>query len=398
MKKMLALILSLLFLLSAGAFAEEATATPEPEQFWCEETEYILLDDGTAMIVYSSDGGVDYTIPAELDGYPVSAIGDYAYQGNYLVYLVVPEGIVSIGESAFEECLNLETVTLPSTLRSIGTCAFNECDTLEEVHFSEGLEHIGMSVFRDCVSLTEATLPDSVTEMEFGVFYGCENLQTVHIPAGLQSIARYTFADCVSLTDITIPDGITVIEDGAFYSCSGLTEIVIPDSVTTIGVRAFAECSDLAMVILPAGGADVQYEAFLHTAWEQNSEEDFPQSFDNAEDCRSTGWTLPEGMKVYTSSQTLYALLPESVRTWDWNAADYMLVRDIRKRARNDYTGPANNTITTMYLCGRDGTVSLLYTKETRPPQFGMVEEGKSLDGDIPTYEEIWEEIKGFFP
>ena len=38
--------------------------------------------------------------------------------------VIVPEGVQTIGEKAFEDCENFERVELPSTLKSIGKRAF----------------------------------------------------------------------------------------------------------------------------------------------------------------------------------------------------------------------------------------------------------------------------------
>ena len=391
-RKASVILLALLLLLPLHAPAAEA------ESFGSGDYTWRLLEDGTAEILEYNGSESNLVIPGELEGHPISAIGNMAFVGKPdLLDLTLPEGIVTIGEDSFLECGNLERVTFPSSLRTIGLSAFSTCGNLKEVSFQEGLEHFGMSVFRDCVSLTEAMLPDSVTEMEFGVFYGCEALKTVHLPTGLTSLGRYLFADCASLTDVIIPDGITTIEDGVFYNCTSLTEIVIPDSVTVIGYGAFQECENLEMVILPAGPVDIQLEAFTNTAWQKMIDNSFPQSFDDAADYRSTSWTFPAGKTVYSSAPELFAMLPESIRTPDGSSADYRLIRNIRHEARSDYNGPANDTITEMYLCGRDGTAALLFSVMHEPPEFGQVKQGESLNGRMATYEEIWEEIRAFF-
>ena len=314
----------------------------------------IRQEDGTVIITsYVFGPGGDIVIPAELDGVPVSGIAD----------------------DVFEDNRNIESVTI-----------------------SEGITSIGDYAFSGCTSLTAVTIPDTVTKMGRGVFEGCDNLQTVRMPSGLKEISDYTFCQCFALTDVTIPDGVETIGESAFFACVSLKEIVIPDSVTSIGMRAFCQCFDLETVTMPAGAVEQGDEAFAHTPWLKAVDSLFPTSYEKAEDYRGGNWTFPEGKTVYTASDTLYEILPESIRTRDGKNADYMLVRELRKTPRDDFNGPANNMTTRMYICSRDGTVGLLYSITIAPPSFGFVQSGESLDGDIASYERIWEEIGKFFP
>ena len=43
-----------------------------------------------------------------------------------------PEGVETIGESAFAWCLGLKHVTLPESLKTIGDRAFDGCSSLDQ--------------------------------------------------------------------------------------------------------------------------------------------------------------------------------------------------------------------------------------------------------------------------
>ncbi len=76
MKKMLALLLTLAICFAcAPAFAEEA----EREVFESGEYTYALLDDGTVEITKYKGSAKELDLPCELDGYPVTSIGDGAF-------------------------------------------------------------------------------------------------------------------------------------------------------------------------------------------------------------------------------------------------------------------------------------------------------------------------------
>jgi len=57
--------------------------------------------------------------------------------------IIIPEGITSIEDNAFEGCATLTTVTLPGSLK-----------------------HIGRNAFVDCKSLKTVVLPDSISAIE----------------------------------------------------------------------------------------------------------------------------------------------------------------------------------------------------------------------------------------
>ena len=96
-------------------------------------------------------------------------------EGNY----AVPEGIQSIGESAFDDCASLSSITLPDSLTSIGDYAFSYCASLSSITLPEGLTSIGNWAFSSCDSLSSITLPDSLTSIGIGAFFDCASLTII---------------------------------------------------------------------------------------------------------------------------------------------------------------------------------------------------------------------------
>ena len=101
---------------------------------------------------------------------------------------------------------------------------------------------IGESAFDKCTSLTSVTIPNSVTSIGNGAFYVCRGLTTVTIPNSVTSIGYMAFYGCFTLISVTIGNSVTSIGICAFAYCSGLTSITIPNSVTSIGDYAFSRC------------------------------------------------------------------------------------------------------------------------------------------------------------
>ena len=167
-------------------------------------------------------------------------IAAYAFsQCRLLENVIMPNGIISIGEDAFWRCSSLTNITIPDSVTSIGRAAFSGCSSLTSITIPDGVTSIGDSAFSDCSSLTSITIPDGVTSIGYGAFSGCSSLTSIIIPDSVTSIDGYAFRGCSSLTSITIPDGVTSIGDETFGYCSSLTSLSIPDSVTSIGEYAF---------------------------------------------------------------------------------------------------------------------------------------------------------------
>jgi hypothetical protein len=142
-----------------------------------------------------------------------------------LTSIEIPNTIISIGESAFQNCTSLISIAIPNSVTSIGNKAFSGCTGLNSIELS-----------------------DSVTSIGSSAFYGCTGLISLTIPNSLTSINDYTFRDCSSLASITITNSVTSIGYEAFTNCTRLKSVIIGNSVAFIGHKAFYGCSDLASV------------------------------------------------------------------------------------------------------------------------------------------------------
>ena len=187
-------------------------------------------------------------------------IAAYAFsQCRLLENVIMPNGIISIGEDAFWRCSSLTNITIPDSVTSIGRAAFSGCSSLTSITIPDGVTSIGDSAFSDCSSLTSITIPDSVTSIGHGAFSGCSSLTSIIIPDSVTSIDGYAFRGCSSLTSITIPDGVTSIGMETFSDCSSLKSITIPDSVTSIGFYALKSCRSLVSITF--NGTKEQWKA-----------------------------------------------------------------------------------------------------------------------------------------
>ena len=216
----------------------------------------ISLSDLTAEV---TNGGSSYTyktvsIPSEVTYMgrilKIIKVGSSAFRdcGN-LVSVTIPEGVMDIGNYAFYGCNNLTSVIIPKGVMSIGNDAFYNCDKLVSVIIPQSVTSIGDWVFGFCGRLTSIVIPEGVTSVGVGAFCECRSLMSVTIPEGVTSIGSRAF-DLCSLGSITIPESVTNIGSSTFRDCHYLASITIPENVKELGIGAFKGCNNLASVII----------------------------------------------------------------------------------------------------------------------------------------------------
>ena len=181
---------------------------------------------------------------------------------NGIQSVTLRNGIMNIGNCAFDSCSSLREVYIPASIISIGENAFWKCRSLESVSFPNGVNRISESAFGWCSELTEISLPDSVTEIGAYAFFNCANLTTVKLPNSLTRINKRAFSGCAAMEKIVIPDGVSVIEERAFEDCASLTEITLPKGIVSIGDNAFCGCSNLSRISFPKKRIYIGHYAF----------------------------------------------------------------------------------------------------------------------------------------
>jgi putative cell wall-binding protein len=179
---------------------------------------------------------------------------------------VIPEGVISIGYSAFQSCTTLTSIIIPSGVTSIESSTFSNCIALTSINIPSGVTSIGREAFSYCTSLTSITIPSGLTSIGDAAFYYCTSLASIAIPYGVTTIEGSTFSGCIALTSITIPSGVVSIGGAAFQNCSLLTSIAVPDSMTTIESYAFAHCTSLTSINIPSDVASIGGFAFYNCA------------------------------------------------------------------------------------------------------------------------------------
>ena len=85
------------------------------------------VENGKAIITGYDGSSTLVTVPALLDGYPVVAIGERAFEGKPVAAVVLPDGLEAVGWFAFYNCDALLSITIPASVTSIGYAVFDGC-------------------------------------------------------------------------------------------------------------------------------------------------------------------------------------------------------------------------------------------------------------------------------
>ena len=240
-----------------------------------------------ASLISIGEGAFSYCDKLEQITIPnsVASIGSVAFRDcDALNSVNIPASVTHIGDAAFANCSKLSKIDvaennpnycadydalfnkdktcllrsevhqyeiiyqIPDGVTSIGESAFSGNDALAVIFIPDSVTSLGRYAFANCTNLASLEIPDSVTSIEHGLFSGCTELTKVTFPDGIEEIGYAMFYGCSSLKEVKIPDSVTVIGDSSFFCCTSLTSINIPRSVKTIDSYAFHGCSSLTDV------------------------------------------------------------------------------------------------------------------------------------------------------
>ena len=238
----------------------------------------------------------------------VTLIENNAFQGCQNLSLVEFRGdslLNTIGDSAFEGCVSLMSIEIPSSCGTIKSRAFFGCSSLSYV--TNNATSISSSAFENCVSLTNFTFSSTILSLDAGIFKGCCKLSMFYIDTGnshfktkdgvvfssdektlvlfppgvdeavitrstegiserafaystvlrnvlflsgcpITTLQPYTFRECSSLTSITFPSNLSIISSSCFMQCTNLQRISFPSSLISIESSAFSGCSQLRYI------------------------------------------------------------------------------------------------------------------------------------------------------
>ncbi len=216
----------------------------------CENLESFIIPDGISEIpaqIFNECSNLQEVIIPNT----VTSIGNGAFMSCIsLKEIDIPNTVTNIGSSAFNGCTSLEKAFINKNITILNNSIFNTCISLKEVIFEEGcnITSIEGFAFNNCQNLEEITLPSSVTSIGQYAFYNCSKLNNIELNDNITTIGDSAFAYCTSLEEIKIPKGVTILERETFYNCSNLQTIYLNNNIVDFGIMVFSGCDKLQKV------------------------------------------------------------------------------------------------------------------------------------------------------
>jgi hypothetical protein len=269
-----------------------------------------IIDKGTMTLLEGSNNTV---IP---EG--VKRIWQNAFAERiHLKSITIPASVTSIVRMPFSDCDSLEEIKVDADNAIFDSR--NNCNAIIEsatntliagcgkTVIPEGIETIGDSAFERVKTLTHVTIPKSVTEIRGYAFERCENLSTVNLQKGIQTIGYGAFTECVGLTNLifcgTKADwqAVTIDEDGReeLESVLKYHELVkkekVPATCGKDGSEEYWTCSICDQVYLSADMTQNPQELTAPIAIPATGN----HSWDNGV-VTEKATTAKEGIKTYT--------------------------------------------------------------------------------------------------
>lgn len=232
----------------AITLCQTITTIGEKAFFGVEWLTEINLHDNIQYIGYGAFAGCDliqYKLSpnqayfAEIDGALYNKSRKELIACSCVDELVIPEGIISIGDYAFCHGAIMESIHFPTSLREIGNYAFYDCFFGSRVFRNEDNFNLGST---SIVSIGEYAFSKAGP----GTSQGYEG--EIILPISLESIGAHVFEaigeDSVVdyIINIKIPGEckVTIIPDYAFYGVTG--EVIIDNPSQIIEIGEYAGC------------------------------------------------------------------------------------------------------------------------------------------------------------
>ena len=224
-RKVAVFFTTILFICIAFTVYSSATDNKYIRSGTCGENLTWVLDISTGKLKISGKG--------EMEKYNYSPNSPWYDDRAYIKSIDVENGVTSIGDYAFYNCIYVESVKLPDTLVKIGEYAFYSLDSLNSINLPNSIEKIGEGAFAFCTSIESIRIPDKLQVIERWVFLCSYKLNKIEVSASVKEIRKEAFANNMSyqrevyfLGDMPKFDSVA-FEDSSnttiYYNCNNKT-------------------------------------------------------------------------------------------------------------------------------------------------------------------------------
>jgi hypothetical protein len=207
---------------------------------------YVINSGVVTITSYTGTAGAA-VVPNTTNGYPVTAIGAYAFAYNDTVSsIALPSTVTNLGDGAFLDCEHLDAITVDSANPAYSSADGVLFDKQQATLVAYPSGKSGGYV-----------IPSTVTTIgnhSFG-YLAASAMTSVAIPGSVLSVGAGAFEWSIYVTNLTVASGVVDIGVGAFSGCERVATFAIPATVTNLGDTAFSEDSMTAITVDPGNAA-----------------------------------------------------------------------------------------------------------------------------------------------
>ena len=188
------------------------------------QAQFTYTTSGSAITItgYSGPGGA-VTVPAAINGHPVTGITNETFTQTNISSVSIPASVTSIGSQVFAACFNLTAITVDPQNRFFSSrdgVLFDKSQTTL-LQYPEGLAG-------------SYAVPGSVTTIATGALAECVGLTSLSIPGSVSDFMDLAICSCANLGSVTIGAAITSLPNDLFTGCGSLTNVAFQGNAPTI--------------------------------------------------------------------------------------------------------------------------------------------------------------------
>lgn len=179
----------------------------------------------------------------------VKIIEKDAFKGSHIFEIEMGNGVVFIGECAFENLYTGSDINLSAELKYIGKGAFRFVRFYNESHtirIPSSVIKIEDNAF-ECSEFSEIILDEGIKEIGMEALSGA-SIENISIPGSVANINERLFDGCYELKGVKLNNGIKRIKDYAFWGCDALEKIEFPNTLCEVGRGVFENCRKLKKI------------------------------------------------------------------------------------------------------------------------------------------------------
>jgi hypothetical protein len=215
--------------------------------------DFTYTETGTAVTITGYTGSAtSVTIPAQINGKPVTTIGGMIFGTNgqtantKITSVTIPDSVTTIGEGAFINCTSLTSVTIGSGVTSIESFAFSKCSSLATITIPESVISVWQKAFDETAWLNSKSDGVVYAGKVAYVYKGTMPANTsITLQDGTKGIAQFAF-DTNNLTSITIPASVISIMQSAFgMNYNGITSVTFQGTIPSSGFSTYVTINGL---------------------------------------------------------------------------------------------------------------------------------------------------------